>query len=259
MKKFIYIAITVLILSSCHNNIFDDILFRTTDDPFYDIPQTDFLTLEHTIFLTWKADDAADTYILMRSLDQSVLNFSCVYEGTETAFTDTSLTDNNRYVYRLDKTRGAKYFEGRTFAFGCSTDCRRDIYEKNDTEADATLLEYDLVCNLPCMGFITQQNEILDVDWFYVTIPPMRQADIIIGQHNLTNSNTGVQTDLRIQVSGFESQSVNHQVAYPIRNTTYEPKTFYFKIFPERTRIASGNGFCTVIEYTVSLNQIVRY
>lgn len=120
-------------------------------------------------------------------------------------------------------------------------------------------LEYDRICNLPCVGFVTDNKEILDEDWFYVTVPPMRQADIIVGQHNLTNTTLGAETNLRIQLSGLESQSVRHQVAYQIQNSSYKTKNFYFKVFPERTSLSSGNSFCTVIEYTVSLNQITKY
>ena len=39
----------------------------------------------------------------------------------------------------------------------------------------------------------------------------------------------------------------------------YETKTVYFKIFPERTSLFTEGSFCTAIEYTVSLNQLIKY
>jgi len=58
---------------------------------------------EHTIYLSWESDDACDKYRLMRSYDQSVLNFFCVYAGTATNYIDVDLNDSNRYIYKLDK------------------------------------------------------------------------------------------------------------------------------------------------------------
>lgn len=259
MKKVIFIFLNSLLFISCMNNTFYDVIFRTPQDPFYDTPSADSMKLEHTVFLEWNNDPAADTFRLMKSFDQNELSFECIYEGTENSYIDTELLDSCKYVYRLDKVRGSKIFKGNTYAYGWSSDCRKDNYESNDLEQNASFLEYDLICNLPCAGFITDSKEILDEDWFYVTIPPMRQADIIVGQHNLSDSRTGAETNLRIQLAGLESQNISHQIAYAIKNTSYETKNFYFRIFPEKTYLASGNSFYTVIEYTISLNQIIKY
>lgn len=259
IKKFLLLVFMAAYFSSCYDNVFNEELFRTMDDPFYDVPEADSLTTEHTIYLSWKADDASDTFFLMRSFDVASPDWACVYAGNATAYTDKNLSANSKYIYRLDKTRGEKYFEGAGYCYGWSSGTRKDYCEPNDTEQTATFLEYDRICNLPCTGFVTGQKEFLDEDWFYVTIPPMRQAEIVIGQHNLEDTSAGAKTNLRIQVAGLESQSVKHLVAYPIKNASYETRDFYFKIFPERTSLSSGNSFCTVIEYTVSLNQIIKY
>lgn len=253
------IIVYVCMLNSCYNNAFNEILFRNINDPFDDVPKADSLSKEHTVYLSWQEDDAADKYYLMRSFDTVPLDWSCVYEGTATSYTDTDFMDNEKYIYRLDKTRGSKYFKGKKYGYGWSSGTIRDSCEPNDVPEKAAFLEYDRICNLPCVGFVTDNKEIIDEDWFYVTVPPMRQADIIVGQHNLTDTTRGAETNLRIQLSGLESQSVRHQTAYQIQNTTYETKNFYFKVFPERTSLSSGNSFCTVIEYTVSLNQIIKY
>ena len=250
------IIVYVFMLNSCYNNAFNEILFRNINDPFDDVPKADSLSKEHTVYLSWQEDDAADKYYLMRSFDTVPLDWSCVYEGTGTSYTDTDFMDNEKYIYRLDKTRGSKYFKGEKYGYGWSSGTIRDSCEPNDVPEKAAFLEYDRICNLPCVGFVTDNKEIIDD---YVTVPPMRQADIIVGQHNLTDTTRGAETNLRIQLSGLESQSVRHQTAYQIQNTTYETKNFYFKVFPERTSLSSGNSFCTVIEYTVSLNQIIKY
>lgn len=259
IKLILLLFYLPLAFCSCYNSAFDEAVFRNINDPFDDTPKTDSLAKEHTVYISWKADDASDRFYLMKSFDTVTLCWSCIYEGNETTFTDINLSDNERYIYRLDKKRGNKYFTGKNYGYGWSSGSVRDYCESNDIKEKATFLEYDRICNLTCAGFITKNKEILDEDWFYVTIPPMRQADIVVGQHNLDNSSVGARTNLRIQVSGFDSQNINHQVAYPIQNTGYETKNFYFKIFPERTSLSSENSFCTVIEYTVSLNQIIKY
>ncbi len=256
MKRFIISLLFVICLFSCYNNTFENILFRTTEDPFDDVPVTDSLTLEHTVFLSWKEDEGADSFRLMRSNDNTELSFTCIYEGKDTSWIDTNLTNGGRYIYRLDKTRGEKYFTGQKIAFGFSSDCRNDSYECNNTEEEATLLEYDRICNLPCIRYTTGKNEVIDCDWFYVTIPPRRAADIIINQHSLSNSSEGTPTQLRIQIAGFESNIVLQQKAYVINNTAYETKNYYFKIYPETTEFFSQGVGSTLVEYTVSLNQI---
>jgi len=252
------IIVYVCMLNSCYNNAFNEILFRNINDPFDDVPKADSLSKEHTVYLSWQEDDAADKYYLMRSFDNT-RNWDCIYTGNETSFIDKELEDNTNYIYRLDKTRGTTYFAGKDYAFGWSSGTIRDSSEPNDVPEKAAFLEYDRICNLPCVGFVTDNKEINDEDWFYVIVPPMRQADIIVGQHNLENTAFGTGTNLRIQLLGLDSQPISHQVPYPIKNTGYETQKYYFKIFPERTLLSSGNSFCTVIEYTVSLNQIIKY
>lgn len=259
MRKLIFLLASMLMASSCAQNEFGSLLFRTAEDPFCDTPEADSLSLERTVYLSWQEDDAADTFRLMRSPDQEQPSFSCIYEGKKTSYTDTDLADGGKYIYRLDKTRGRTLFEGKEYAFGWSSGCRNDSCEPNNTEETAAFLEYDRICSLPCIGFITGGAEIIDEDWFYAVIPPMRQADIVIGQHNLENSAAGAETNLRIQLPGLESQPVKHLTAYSIKNPGYRTKKFYFKIFPERTSLAPWGSFLTTIEYTVSLNQIIKY
>ena len=265
MKKRFFIVQIVLafLVCSCSENAFEDILFRTMNDPFDDTPSADSLIKEHTVYLSWKEDKGADCFMLMRAADNAnVLSFECIYAGLELSYVDSDMTDGERYIYRLDKKRGEITFTGKNYAFGYSSDCRKDVYENNDTEDKASFLEYDLICNLPCVKFLTQNKVFLDTDWFCIDIPPMRRADIIIKEAGLdqnsssTNSN---QTHLKIQVIGEESHIVNQGDAHEINNTSYETKRFYFKIIPSDTDLFTSGSYSTVIYYTVSLNQIINY
>lgn len=259
MKRCFLILIPLIFFSSCYHAPFEDVLFRTTQDPFYDTPQADSLSLENTVFLNWKEDDAADEFCLMRSFDGPELNFNCIYKGKETSFKDTYMSEGDLYIYRLDKIRGSKYFEGKSYAFGYASNCRNDECEDNNTQEKSTFLEYDRICNLPCVSYNTENHIDLDEDWYYISIPPRRTAEIVIGQANLIgNAAKNAPTNLMIQIVGKASEPVTHQKAYQIQNTSNETKTFYFKIYPKTTGLFSSNKIF-VIEYKVSLNQIINY
>ncbi|MBP5359265.1 MAG: hypothetical protein J6Y69_08790 [Treponema sp.] len=258
MRKllFVFTVLGSLLISSCSDNAFQEMLFRTTEDPFQDVPVTDSLTKEHTVYLSWKEDEGCDTFRLMRSYDQPDLYFTCIYEGTATEYTDENLPDGDKYVYRLDKTRGRKKdFVGNAYAYGYSSDCRRDIWEDNDTEDKAIRLEHDLICNLPCVQYITDSKEDLDCDWFYVEIPPRRMAGILVKQEGLSQ---GTPTNLMIQVSGETSQQIEHGIEVAISNSTDEKRNYYFRIFPRTTGLFDTD-MMTDIGYTVSLRRIIIY
>lgn len=258
MRKSIIITAALFLLCSCSQNAFEEMLFRTTGDPFYDVPLTDSLSLEHTIFLSWKNDEGSDRYILMRSCDQPVLSFECVYEGTETGWIDSGIPDGKRYVYRLDKVRGKKYFEGKDYAYGYSSDCRKDAWENNDTEERAVRLEHDLICSLPCVRYLTDGKEELDCDWFYIEIPPRRNADIVVSQSNLEDATEGAVTNIMVQPVGKESELVRQKKAVRISNASYDTGKFLFKVYPDTTQLFDASGI-SVIGYTVSLKQIYDY
>lgn len=260
MKKIdILLLLLAMFLYSCKENSFEEIVFRTQEDPFYDVPNAESLTLENTIYLSWKGDDGTDTFYLMRSNDQSSLNFSCIYKGNKTFYTDTNLKELNRYIYRLDKKRGNEYFTGQSYAYGFSSTFRNDECEPNNTEENATFLEYDRICNLPCIKYITENKTFLDSDWFYVSVPPRRIAEIVVRQNGLENTSDGAETNLKIQIAGKLSEAIKQNNSIQIKNPSYKTKNIYFKIMSEETELFSENSYFTVIEYTVSLNQIINY
>lgn len=255
MKKVLILILSSLCFVSCYNNAFNDVLFRTTSDPFYDTPVTDSLRLEHTVFLNWKEDKGCDRFCLMRSFDNDNLDFKCIYEGTEVSYIDNQLEDNARYIYRLDKWRGTERFEGKSYGYGYSSESIKDEYEPNDIKSEAIFLEYDRKCTFPCVKYKTNNEEKFDTDWFYVVVPPLRTADIVITQDNHIEGSNGTVTNLRFQISGGESTVVKQAEEKTIVNTSYETQKFYFAIFPDKT-IIGGDCGATVIEYTVSLGRI---
>lgn len=261
MKKIMCLLLTIcsLILSSCMNNSYEEILFRTLDDPFYDVPETDFLTLENTVYLSWKSDDACDAYYLMRSLDNSTPDFECIYSGKNLTFTDTNVDNEDRYLYRLDKKRGEKIFTGLIYSYAYASGTRKDTSESNNNEETATHLEYDLSCNLHCIQFVYGSLLYKDCDWFYVEVPPNRTAEIIIKQENyLSNTTDGALTKLKYLVSGSSEDSVLQNYGIPLSNTSYETKKIYFRITADTTGLLTQAGSACIINYQISLNKIYK-
>ena len=259
-KAIAYVFFTTLhLLISCSNNTFEEILFRSNEDPFYETLITDSLSLENTVFLKWREDENADGFFLMKADDKSNLVFKCIYEGRETAYTDTAVLTDCRYVYRLDKKRGNKYFEGKAYSYGYGCQTRNDLYENNDTEENAALLDNDLICNLPCVQYITEGVLQIDADWFYLPIPPRRTAEILVSQKGLSNTAKGTTTSLMFQERGKTSEQIKEKTALCISNSTNRTENFYFKIFPDSTNLFTESSGTAVFEYTVSLSQIINY
>lgn len=260
MKKLLFIStiLSTLLLFSCSDNAFQDMLFRTTDDPFQDVPVADSLTTENTVYLSWEEDEGCDEFFLMKAYDSYYedLDFECVYEGTGTSFVDARLPEGDRYVYRLDKKRGTAYFTGNSYAYGFSSNCRRDSFEPNDVEDMATRLDDDLICNLNCVSYNTDNQEAMDYDWFYIELPPKRAADIVIEQQGVGEKED---TNLMFQCAEKEPEKVKSGDALRIDNPYFEVRKFYFRVYPDTTALFSDETRITSIGYTVSLSVIIKY
>lgn len=257
IKKVLAVFYVPLLFTSCHDNAFDEMLFRNTSDPFYDVPDADSLSREHTVHLSWEEDDAADSFCLMRSFDTVPLSWSCVYEGTATSYTDERLPDKDLYVYRLDKIRGSKYFEGKEYAYGFSLDGRNDCFENNDRDALATNYKSPMSCTLPCVRFNTNNKTLMDEDWFSINLEPYQSAHIVFRQTNFTKPDSS--TYLKYQELGKESESIISGHAKVISNSSLEPQTLFFKVYPETTGLISGSNGIALIQYTVTCSNWTAY
>ncbi|GHV07425.1 hypothetical protein FACS189485_17760 [Spirochaetia bacterium] len=103
------------------NKIFEGteytIFNRTRPDPFFDTVSARGLSEGKKVLLTWGADTGADSYILQKSIadNDEFRGFKEIYSGLDTSYTDQDIDTSISYVYRLDKKRGNKIFEGRDY------------------------------------------------------------------------------------------------------------------------------------------------
>jgi hypothetical protein len=256
----ILVAFAASLVSACQAGLLQD-MSRALGDPAVIAPAATSFVKENIIDVSWPQDPNADLCILQRALDNATPSFSTVYSGTDTNYEDTNCTDQGRYLYRLTKTRGTKSFGPSDAVMGVSSAVSLDSLEPNDNESQATPLTSTLAANLYYYSSVVQQNGApmvtQDVDWYSVSVPSHRKANIVVTQDGLQGGSTN--TWMYFYLKGTNPiQIVNNS---PIVVTNYSDSatmTFLFKIYPIPSSFAA-NGGGSLITYTVSLNSIVSY
>lgn len=243
-----------LLLVSCSAGFLDQ-MGRVLADPSPSAPRVSSFVSEYCIDAAWDPDKAAEEYILERADDSVSPSWSTLYRGAATLFSDTTCADQRRYLYRLSMVRGSRVFGPAEAAVGIGSAACRDQLEPNDTEQTATPLDYDRAANLyyyrACSGAVVQ-----DVDWYSVSVPPRRTANIVVTQSGLTGGS--VNTYMIFYLKGTAPAVIVNNAAIPITNPAYETRTFLFRISPNPAEFIAdptlaGGSF---IDYTVSLFSI---
>lgn len=252
-------AALAFLLGSCADS-FAPLLLRTYDDPFQDVARAECFAAVNTIYLSWSADAGADEYILMRADDVRPYRFSQVYRGKGTAYADTfdaMTAATDRYLYRLDKVRGSRRFEGRRHAYGARTEgLLSDEHEDNDKRERSTLLEGDCIATLPSYLF-SDGTVMSDEDWYHVSIGPRRTALIEVVEQGVSPNQL---THLRYTIdrTGLDAAIAN-STAFAVENTAYEARTLRFRIYADMSRVlgtyASGSA---PLAYRISLVRIQK-
>jgi len=252
IKKILCALSIPLFLSSCFDGIFDT-LNRTVDDPFTEIPSVSSLIDSYTIHISWSADEAADEYILERSDNTISLSYQIIYRGTNTFFIDKNLPDEYMYLYRLSKKRGKKTFAPSNPALGVSSLIVRDLHEPNDSQKYAThLSDITLYANMP---FFRAYNglTVSDTDWYYVEIPPLWKASIIIFDQKAKDGSKDTHFNIFCK-DALTPEEVVQNTAITIVNYKTVKEKYYFKVYP-RESIYTDNfngGFGgTVVDYNI--------
>ncbi len=264
MKRtgFIFIALMMgLLFSSCSGDGLLHEMSRTLGDPDLVMPAVSSFVTENHIKLSWPADANADQYILQKALDATNPVYSVAYSGTGTQYDDMRCNDQERYLYRLTKTRGDRSFGPWDAVMGVASAVCRDALEPNDIESQATTLTSAFAANLYYYSSEAQQNGAVlvqqDVDWYSVSVPPHRQANIVITQDGLSTGS--VNTWMYFYQKSFNPVQIVNNQAIVVRNySDTATQTFLFKIYPIPSSFAV-NGGGSLITYTVSLNSITSF
>jgi len=220
------IIILSLIMLSCSEGLLGDML-RVISDPVVVEPDVVSFEKEETIKITWDADPGADEYILYKAEDALFPDYKIIYQGSEVSVSDKDVGDENLYIYILGKVRGTKLFGPSDPVLGVGSTVLKDEHENNDKKENSTRLVWDLDANL--YYYISHNlSEVKDYDWYNVTVPPNRQANIVLVQNDLVGANTWMNFSLE-----YESpKPIKNNLAIPIQNKTLEEKIFSFLISP---------------------------
>lgn len=224
--QFLIIFLFSLLLLSCSEGLLGDML-RVITDPVVVEPSVTSFEKEETIKITWNADPGADEYILYKAEDAFLPVYEIIYQGPELSVSDTDVNDENLYIYTLGKVRGTKLFGPSDPVLGVGSTVLKDEHETNDKKENSTRLVWDLDANL--YYYISHnRSEVKDYDWYHVTVPPNRQANIVLVQNGLVIGNTWMNFSLESQ----PPEPITNNQAIHIRNTTLEEKTYNFLISP---------------------------
>lgn len=255
-------VIAALALASCTNEP-SLMLLRAYDDPYDDIARAECFKKENTIYLSWREDAGADEYVLMRADDIMPYGFKEVYRGNGLEYEDTfnEAVTNERYLYRLDKRRGNRMFEGRelTRAVRAVEFGGADAYGSNDREESAVRLESDRLDVLPCWRF-SDGALYTDVDWYYVVLEARRKATIVLEETTGGKSYAeGSPTPFRCIVAGGTEKELNNKSAFAIVNERDEVRKIPFRLYADTTQLFRLGAGCEVLSYTLSLKAITAY
>lgn len=256
MVRRLLLIPAVFLLTVCSSGMYD-LLSRTTDDPRVVKPFIESFVDSNTIYASWNADAAADEYILERAEDHPVsLAYEIVYRGKGTLYADGGLETDKRYIYRLSKRRGEKVFGPSGEVAGVSSLVCRDPY-RNDTMQQALRLEtIDYIANI--YYYRTYGGlEIMDEDWYYIDIPPLRQASVVVSDSRVAVADSP--THFEYYEYGRSANPVRHLKDFWIINTELETKRYYFKLYPVKFQfvaigIPAGGD---IIQYRISIKSIV--
>jgi hypothetical protein len=254
-KRFC-IILAAAALAGCNSGMYE-MLRRTTDDPAIVKPVIESFVELCAIRASWEADAAADEYILERAEDSPFsLLYETVYRGAGTVYTDRGLEDSKRYIYRLSKRRGKMVFGPSEEAMGVSSQVCRDIY-RNDTMEQALELEtIDYIANI--FYYRTYGGlEVMDEDWYYIELPPLRQASVVVNDSRVEESDRP--THFEYYEYGRDHNPVRQLKDFWIINNEMEKKRYYFKLYPAKSQFV-GAGIPAggdIVQYRISIGSIV--
>jgi hypothetical protein len=260
-------AVLITACISCSSPM-HGMLSRTTDDPFFDVPQARSFVNDYTIDLGWKKDPAADEYILYRSRDDLAPRYEAVYRGGALEYHDCFKVDNEgeRYLYRLVKRRGGKVFgdlvtNGRC-ALGVVSGDHIDVFEPNDLRTRATALNDE---KLYANGYFFLSNtfdnvSFYDEDWFYVVLRPKWKAQIVLDDLEAPPHST-IQ-HFKIIKYQFGTEIIASDSNFEISNPGNEEAVCYFRVSPDvdvyrNDALLLSSGFGKFVRYTIRVASLV--
>jgi hypothetical protein len=233
MKKFVWLL--TLIGFSCTSSLYDSLGMKDIY-PDSKAPVAASFAVENGVSLSWQADPAADSYRVYRDTAPDGDFTLKVYEGEGLSFTDTGLTADQFYYYKLSKLQGWKEFGKSAAVAAYVSQVRRDSYEDNDSRERATLLKNPVSCSIWYFQD-AYQNSVSDTDWFYIDVEAgMNQTAAF---ENFSNIGNG---DLLYSVNGDNPKTVISEQEVSLTNKEQKTQRFYIQVYPSKSKFAGDPG-----------------
>ncbi len=246
----IFIALSFFMISCSEGSLGN--MLRLSTDPCISVPSVVSFEIEEQIKISWNKDPGADEYILYKALDQAVLVFEILYRGTLLSVVDTNAAGGDRYLYTLGKIRGSQLFGPSDTVLGIGSMVVNDELEGNNTKGNASKLDLRYDANIYYYKSYSG-TELKDVDWYYVIVPPRKQANVVVTY----NQSGGI--GLYFYLEGHAVQSITSGDSLSITNNSDEERFFYFQISPNTSTFisdpAAGGG--NLIDYNIFLHSII--
>jgi hypothetical protein len=257
MVKALHIVLWVFFIMpaiACNEGMYE-LLNRTTDDPFVEMPGVESFVESNSITVHWTADEGADEYLLERASDAMMLNFVTVYEGADLSYRDSGLADGARFLYRLSKRRGTKVFGPWGPVLGVSALICRDDHEVNDAIDKATALGTVNVISNIYYYRAYNLTEVFDIDWYYIDVPALRKISIMINDEGISADDALTATHFRYYEHGRSGGVVLDLGPIYMYNYEASPQRFYLRIYPDESKYVDVAGG-SIVRYTIVLGHI---
>ncbi|MBN1697455.1 MAG: hypothetical protein JW881_08070 [Spirochaetales bacterium] len=226
------VAILALHLS-CTEGLYDQ-FGKPVDDPVIVKPFVSSFVDEETIIITWDDDPAADNYILYRSEEVPSENYHVVYRGKKNSYLDRNFieylsNENALFHYSLSKVRGTREFGPSEPSLGIFSKMINDPFEPNNDETQAHELSTAKIEGNIYFFRDEEQNLLIDEDWFFITLQPRQQAELVLTQ----KGDTKLQYfQYQVLNSSNNPTDISHNVRFFVANNSDYLTKIYFKIIP---------------------------
>lgn len=226
---------------SCSDNYYETIS-RADDDPAVITPWVTSFGSRAGILVSWPRDKLADDYILYRESLPSVGAYQVVYQDEGDTFFDSTAVPGVMYRYWLCKRRGENFFENRD-KYACAAydgTYIRDLAGARDTIAQAReyttfeIVDYVVYYNQAVSTNVgSENNVIMDVDWYYSDLPPHTEKVISIEFADVNEGTAGGSADETLYVKTEMVNSLTSGLEFSLYNATNVVKRVYFCVAPD--------------------------
>ena len=101
------------------------------------------------------------------------------------------------------------------------------------------------------------QSYLSDADWYYIDVPALPQASIIINDDEISADDTVTATHFKYYIYGQSEGQVLDLGPISIKNYDLAAKRFFIRLFPNESKFVTVAGG-KIVRYTIFIGDIVH-